>query len=55
MKYDAQGNPVSEEELKNAVAVENGVYTFQLRHMEKNRDDDAIWCRIYRFRRTGRL
>ena len=24
-----------EEELKNAVAVENGVYTFQLRHMEK--------------------
>lgn len=35
MKYDAQGNPVSEEELKNAVAVENGVYTFQLRHMEK--------------------
>lgn len=35
VKYDAQGNPVSEEELKNAVAVENGVYTFQLRHMEK--------------------
>ena len=33
--YDAQGNLVSEEELKNAVAVENGVYTFQLRHMEK--------------------
>lgn len=35
VKYDAQGNQVSEEELKDAVTVENGVYTFQLKHMEK--------------------
>lgn len=35
VKYDAQGNRVSEEELKDAVTVENGVYTFQLKHMEK--------------------
>ena len=35
VKYDAQGNPLGEEELKDAVTVENGVYTFQLKHMEK--------------------
>lgn len=35
VKYDAQGNPLSEEELKDAVTVENGVYTFRLKHMEK--------------------
>ncbi len=34
-KYDAQGDRVSDEELKDAVTVENGVYTFQLKHMEK--------------------
>lgn len=35
VKYDAQGNPLGEDELKDAVKVENGVYTFQLKHMEK--------------------
>lgn len=34
-KYDAQGNALSEEEMKDAVTVENGVYTFQLKHLER--------------------
>lgn len=35
VKYDAQGNPLGDDALKDAVKVENDVYTFQLKHMEK--------------------
>ena len=34
-KYDAQGNPLAEGAMQDAVTVENGVYTFQLMHMER--------------------
>ena len=34
-KYDAQGNQLNEEEIKDAVTAENGVYTFQLKHLER--------------------
>lgn len=34
-KYDAQGNALNEEAMKEAVTAENGVYTFQLKHLER--------------------